>query len=170
MSGTDMPMLVSCYAFAMQPLLRQTIAGADIAYAAMPLPCNTRYLPTTLLSIGLRDCYAMPGTDLAYGTTRPRAYGSTASRQRFQRSDTLAAYAHATQCPVLTECTALSTYARAMRCPVLTYCMLLPASTTQRAFALLRPQPRILLRDLLGSTVTSSLLAVTASLIDTETQ
>eukprot|EP00961_Rhodomonas_salina_P282440 3816465-Rhodomonas_salina.1 len=95
--------------------------GTDLAFAA----------------IALRACYAMSGTDLAYGTTSwppPCRLSLLCSH----RSAPLSAYARPTRCPVLTLrkvlCNARTDRAYgATRCPVLTSAMVLPAVLGDRA-------------------------------------
>eukprot|EP00961_Rhodomonas_salina_P240266 3246461-Rhodomonas_salina.2 len=68
-------------------------------------------------AISLRACYAIPGTDVAYGATCLRVLS-------YQPTCVLC---DARYCPVLTESTGLwlSAYALARRCPVLTWHMTL---------------------------------------------
>eukprot|EP00961_Rhodomonas_salina_P303233 3941150-Rhodomonas_salina.3 len=86
--------------------------------------------PGTDVACGLRACYAMSDTDMAFGPIR---CGPCRQRplHRELRSAPLSAYAPATPCPVLSYRTALSPYGRATRSPVLTTRMALPGMFTR---------------------------------------
>eukprot|EP00961_Rhodomonas_salina_P004528 61440-Rhodomonas_salina.2 len=74
------PELVGLYRTPGSELWGASLRAGHVPYAATnPLPCcEVRYCATRFRAmksawraIGLRACYAMPGTDLAYAATRP---------------------------------------------------------------------------------------------------
>eukprot|EP00961_Rhodomonas_salina_P212925 2875712-Rhodomonas_salina.4 len=77
--------------------VRDTCYSHTLCYA-MPKRC-----PVLRGATCLRACYAMSGTNLAYGAT-PGFYQGGRKAQEASRSATLAACALATRCPVLIQC------------------------------------------------------------------
>eukprot|EP00961_Rhodomonas_salina_P057040 766801-Rhodomonas_salina.3 len=88
MSGTGIPrVVVSAYATSGTDLLRMLLPGRPYGRTKCGSALSVLHLP-----IVLRACYVMPGTDLAYATTRIES-----------RVAKVAPYAHAVRCPVLTS-------------------------------------------------------------------